>query len=95
MDETTRYCPSCGYERGTYVNNPHQLPAFTILQGRYLIGKCLGEGGFGITYLALDLISGQQCCNQRTFCTGTAEQTEGKNRSDRKQPGIHEILPYL
>ena len=78
MDETTRYCPSCGYERGTYVNNPHQLPAFTILQGRYLIGKCLGEGGFGITYLALDLISGQRVAIKELFVQGLLNRQKGK-----------------
>ena len=78
MDETTRYCPSCGYERGTYVNNPHQLPVFTILQGRYLIGKCLGEGGFGITYLALDLISGQCVAIKELFVQGLLNRQKGK-----------------
>jgi serine/threonine protein kinase len=32
----------------------HTLKAGTILQNRYFVGKVLGEGGFGITYLGFD-----------------------------------------
>lgn len=35
--------------------NSHQLKIGTILQSKYRIEKILGEGGFGITYLATDL----------------------------------------
>lgn len=48
-------CPNCGLTAGTYVPSPHHLPPGTILMGRYLIGRVLGEGGFGITYIGCDL----------------------------------------
>ena len=32
-----------------------------MLQGRYLVGRTLGAGGFGITYLAKDTLSGGLC----------------------------------
>ena len=46
-------CEHCGYNE--HIDNlSHQLPLGTILQGRYEIGKVLGQGGFGITYIGWD-----------------------------------------
>lgn len=47
-------CEHCGYDENN-GNEAHQLPAGTILKEQYLIGKVLGQGGFGITYLGWDL----------------------------------------
>ena len=48
-------CPCCGYDpamdRDKY---PFALPHGSILAGQYILGRVLGQGGFGITYLALD-----------------------------------------
>lgn len=48
-------CPYCGHKVGAYTMNQRILKPLTVLNGKYLIGKVLGEGGFGITYLGLDL----------------------------------------
>lgn len=48
-------CPHCGFDESTYEVLPHHLPLGTILNGKYLVGKVLGQGGFGITYLGWDL----------------------------------------
>ena len=48
-------CPSCGLTEGTYTPAAHHLPPGTVLGGRYLVGRVLGEGGFGITYIGCDL----------------------------------------
>ena len=47
-------CPTCGVVAGSLVDNPLYLPAGIILNNRYLIGKTIGFGGFGVVYLAWD-----------------------------------------
>jgi len=46
-------CEHCGYNENI-DNLPHQLPVGTILHGQYQVGKALGQGGFGITYIGWD-----------------------------------------
>jgi len=48
-------CPHCGWQDDAAERAPHHLPLYTILNGKYLVGRVLGEGGFGITYLGWDL----------------------------------------
>ena len=47
-------CPICGYD-GTSLDNTDVLQPGTILNGKYIVGKMLGQGGFGITYYAIDM----------------------------------------
>ena len=46
-------CQECGWRLGQ-DNTPPALALGRILDGRYRIGRVLGHGGFGITYLAWD-----------------------------------------
>ena len=46
-------CPHCGQSTRSEAP-PHQLRPGTLLRGRYLIGRALGQGGFGITYIGRD-----------------------------------------
>ena len=50
---TEKRCPYCGFDMEEYERDgrPEALPVNTILHGTYLLGKCIGKGGFGITYI--------------------------------------------
>lgn len=56
FDESLDTCPYCGYKRGTPPREAYHLSPETILSGRYIIGRVLGFGGFGVTYLAWDCV---------------------------------------
>ena len=48
-------CPCCGYDpamdREKY---PFALPHGSILAGQYILGRVLGQGGCGSSYVGLD-----------------------------------------
>ena len=46
-------CPVCGLDCGREIESV-PLKAGTSLDDRYVLGKVIGSGGFGITYLAYD-----------------------------------------
>ena len=54
MDAEERICSYCRFDLSEYKSNPRCLPLGSMLHDRYMIGKVVGEGGFGITYIALD-----------------------------------------
>lgn len=48
-------CTCCGATDSSEKNGSLHLPVRSILKGKYLIGRVIGEGGFGITYIGFDL----------------------------------------
>lgn len=55
IDKKENVCPYCGFDGNHYATKFYQLGLGTMLANRYVIGKMLGEGGFGITYIAWDM----------------------------------------
>ncbi|MCC8104036.1 MAG: protein kinase [Clostridiales bacterium] len=48
-------CPHCGFDNNNYQYKSNHLRPMTVLNGKYLLGRSIGQGGFGIVYIALDL----------------------------------------
>ena len=53
-------CRFCGYDKNTYKKELGVLPPGSILMGKYIVGKVIGKGGFGITYLGYDITIGKK-----------------------------------
>ena len=49
-------CPYCGYVPGTPAEEAVHIQPGSWLRQRYLIGRVLGYGGFGVTYIAWDAL---------------------------------------
>lgn len=69
-------CPHCGYT-GEMKDVPHQLQPGTMLNRRYLVGNSIGQGGFGITYIGLDMKLGMRVAIKEFFPTGYANRNHG------------------
>ena len=47
-------CEHCGFDERR-KNERHQLPIGIVLRQQYVVGRVLGQGGFGITYIGWDM----------------------------------------
>ena len=63
----SRVCPLCGWAADTDAASLFHLRPRTVLDGRYLLGRVLGAGGFGITYLGWDLNLGVKLAIKEYF----------------------------
>ncbi len=55
-DEKYEVCPHCGYIEGTPAKEAYHLEPGTVLHEKYIVGKVLGNGGFGVTYIGWDTV---------------------------------------
>ncbi len=54
IEEGSEQCPHCG-KRQEYNAPEYHLAPGTVIGGKFMIGAALGEGGFGITYVGVDV----------------------------------------
>ncbi len=55
-DDQFDVCPHCGYAFDTPAKQSYHIPPGSVLQGRYIVGRVLGFGGFGVTYVGKDYL---------------------------------------
>ncbi|MDD6662613.1 MAG: protein kinase [Lachnospiraceae bacterium] len=74
--ENEAVCPHCGHTASDYRENGYELPPFTVLNGRYLLGRMIGAGGFGITYIAMDLVLERRVAVKEFFMRDAMYRTQ-------------------
>ncbi len=62
-------CPKCGKDNRVRKNANTELP-FARLAGKYVVGRALGRGGFGITYIGLNGFLGKRVAIKEFFPEG-------------------------
>lgn len=70
LKRKTKECPNCHSPVPYVPTNPQLLTPGTLLASRYLIGRPLGSGGFGATYIACDLRDNTVCAVKEFFPSG-------------------------
>ena len=55
IPDDTLKCPYCGFELASYRQSKNGFKPGIVLNKKYVIGRVLGEGGFGITYMSYDM----------------------------------------
>ena len=85
-------CPCCGFDLSASDHVQYALPPFTVLNNRYMLGRTLGAGGFGITYLAYDTSTGSRVALKEYFPSSicirnTAEHVEPQRYQDAYEAG--------
>ena len=83
LPDTSQICPYCGFDLHEYETKkiPEALAPRTILRGTYLVGKTLGKGGFGITYIGYHLALGAVVAIKELFPEEAVYRATDSNNS--------------
>ncbi len=83
-DSGNPVCPKCGAPFDLPPKNTLQLKPRTVLRDQYVIGRALGHGGFGVTYLAWDIGLQTRLAVKEYLPNGVAGRASGETK----------VLPY-
>ncbi len=72
-------CTFCGYASDSSLEAGLYLTPGTLLSGKYLVGRLLGQGGFGITYLGWDTNLEIRIAIKEFFPQGLVSRVPGEN----------------
>ena len=68
-------CSHCSFDTREYAHSTDALPLYTSLNDQYMIGRVLGQGGFGITYKALDTFKNRVVAIKEYMPSNYAQRT--------------------
>lgn len=75
IDSVEVPCPHCGFLLGAYIGSEKCLQPYEILNGKYMVGRVLGMGGFGITYIGWDFYQSRKIAIKEYFPRGVADRS--------------------
>ena len=73
-------CPHCGHAVGTHAEEAIHMTPGTVLHNRYIIGRVLGYGGFGVTYIGWDKNLEQKVAIKEYLPSEFSTRTPGQSR---------------
>lgn len=76
-------CPFCGFSFESYDYQSKWIYPNTLINRKYILGKVLGEGGFGITYLGWDLNLQVRIAVKEYFPVGIVTRDVGGEQKNR------------
>lgn len=82
-------CTSCGFDLAANIVEPHQLVPGTVLAGRYIVGRVLGEGGFGITYVGRDTLLDMKVAIKEFYMSGYVNRNNTYSTVVQASIGTH------
>ena len=78
-------CPHCGLNENDLGGaSPAFIKPGYELNGRYIVGIALGQGGFGITYIGFDKVLGQRVAIKEYYPSDIAQRV----------PGDRTVMPF-
>lgn len=93
-------CPYCEYVPGTPAAEAYHIVPGMVLHGKYIVGRSIGYGGFGVTYIGLDQLLNKKVAIKEylpgEFSTRVPGQTEVSvftgEKEDQFQKGVEKFV---
>lgn len=73
----TSICLYCGFDQNSGKKEEYHLQPGYVLKDRYLIGRAIGAGGFGVTYIAWDNVFDKKVAVKEYFPSDFATRIQG------------------
>ena len=80
LEKEVDFCPKCKGPIPYIPHDPKDIAPGTLLHSRFIMGRSIGRGGFGATYLAYDLLRQNICAVKEFFPDKMCQRAPDKIR---------------